>query len=94
MNAKIELTKDELITIVFKAFPYNKQINSLDTQSNEKAILFVWRSIYFDVSNSLFVTTVPHNDTLEIITKALLERTYGNYISQQADMEIKKEKEK
>lgn len=51
------MTKDQLITLVFKAIPHPEYVTALDT-SEEGAVRFTWQDVRFRVTTDLFVEKV------------------------------------
>ena len=52
------MTKEQLVTLIYKALPYSEQIKDLDFSSEADAVRFNWRGTKFRVDSRFSVDEV------------------------------------
>ena len=76
----VEISKDNLTELIFRAMPYAEQIREWDTIKGEQSIRFSWRGQRFRVTTSLGCETVRspflEGSDISILLEALLEKQY------------------
>ena len=77
----MEISKDELVTLIFSALPHSNQIKNLDT-AEKNTVRFTWRGDDFIVSTGIKVhQTIDyflHGNNISIVMEKLFERYYWN----------------
>ncbi len=75
----MEVTKDLLVELVYKALPYSEQISKLNTVKYNDAIFFEWRGSSFRVDEGFRCDEVNDHLLMGTDKSLLLERLVKKY---------------